>query len=434
MIVGKVVGSVVSTRKSDKLLGSKFMIVQHIAAMSGVNSQLVAVDNVGAGGAGFPTYMKLNHKAEIVLLNCAECEPLLKLHQQLLETHTAEILRTLEEVANTLGAKQVFVCAKSEYKRTTQALHECLPAFPHMRLELLDSIYPTGDEVVLIYEVTGRVVRPGGLPIEAGVVVFNVETMYNIYRATQLGAPVTDKLVTVTGEVNRPVTVRVPIGTSIEDVVAMAGGAKINNPEYLIGGPMMGNLGSPKQPVTKTTNAVLVLPAEQQLVLNRTANTSIELKRAASACCQCESCTDMCPRHLLGHPIQPHLFMRAAANNDFRDKNVFLNTMYCSGCGVCELYACPQSLSPRTLITNYKNGLRKAGVPVPKDAEAAPVVHLRSFHTVPKKRLQARVGLTKYDSEAPLDDLLRKVKRVKILFQPAHRSARKANNKLGAGS
>lgn len=371
---------------------------------------------VGAGGAGFPTYMKLNPKAEIVLLNCAECEPLLKLHQQLLETHTAEILRTLEEAANTLGAKQVFVCAKSEYKRTTQALHKCLPAFPHMRLELLDSIYPTGDEVVLIYEVTGRVVRPGGLPIEAGVVVFNVETMYNIYRATQLGAPVTDKLVTVTGEVNRPVTVRVPIGTAIEDVVAMAGGAKINNPEYLIGGPMMGNLGSPKQPVTKTTNAVLVLPAEQQLVLNRTANTSIELKRAASACCQCESCTDMCPRHLLGHPIQPHLFMRAAANNDFRDKNVFLNTMYCSGCGVCELYACPQSLSPRTLITNYKNGLRKAGVPVPKDAEAAPVVHLRSFHTVPEKRLQARVGLTKYDSEAPLDDLLRKVKRVKILF------------------
>ena len=125
MIVGKVVGSVVSTRKSDKLLGSKFMIVQPIAAMSGVNSQLVAVDNVGAGGAGFPTYMKLNHKAEIVLLNCAECEPLLKLHQQLLETHTAEILRTLEEVANTLGAKQVFVCAKSEYKRTTQG---CLTA------------------------------------------------------------------------------------------------------------------------------------------------------------------------------------------------------------------------------------------------------------------------------------------------------------------
>ena len=202
--------------------------------LEALRSTLQSSGVVGAGGAGFPTYMKLNNKADTILLNCAECEPLLKLHQQLLEAHTPEILRTLADVANTLGAKNVFVCAKSEYKRTTQALHECLPAFPDMRLELLDSIYPTGDEVVLIYEVTGRVVRPGGLPIEAGVIVFNVETMYNIYRAMQ-GAPVTDKLVTVTGEVNRPITVRVPVGTSIEDVVSMAGGAKIDNPEYLIG-------------------------------------------------------------------------------------------------------------------------------------------------------------------------------------------------------
>ncbi|MEG1744063.1 MAG: SLBB domain-containing protein [Ruthenibacterium sp.] len=371
---------------------------------------------VGAGGAGFPTYRKLNEKADTILLNCAECEPLLKLHQQLLETHTPEILHTLDSVAKLLGAKQVFVCAKSEYKRTTQALHECLPAFPEMRLELLDSIYPTGDEVILIYEVTGRVVRPGGLPIEAGVVVFNVETMYNIYRATEQGVPVTDKLVTVTGAVQHPITVRVPIGTAVEDLVTMAGGATISDPAFLIGGPMMGNLGSAKQPVTKTTNAVLVLPQEQQLVLNRTSNASIQLKRAASACCQCESCTDMCPRHLLGHPIQPHLFMRAAANNDFRDANVFLNTMYCSGCGVCELYACPQSLSPRTLITNYKNGLRAAGVPVPQDTQSDSVVYMRAFHTVPEKRLQARVGLTKYESDAPLDDTLRRVKRVKILF------------------
>lgn len=371
---------------------------------------------VGAGGAGFPTYMKLNEKADTVLLNCAECEPLLKLHQQLLEAHTPEILQTLDMVAKLLGAKQVFVCAKSEYKHTTQALHESLPAFPQMRLELLDSIYPTGDEIVLIYEVTGRIVRPGGLPIEAGVVVFNVETMYNIYRAVQMNMPVTDKLVTVTGAVKNPITVRVPIGTAMEDVVAMAGGSEIKDPAYLIGGPMMGNLGSPKQPVTKTTNAILVLPQDHQLVLNRTASTSIELKRAASVCCQCESCTDMCPRHLLGHPIEPHMFMRAAANNDFRDKNIFLNTMYCSGCGVCELYACPQSLSPRTLITNYKNGLRKAGVAVPKDTESTSAAYMRAFHTVPEKRLQARVGLTKYESDAPLDDNLRSVKRVKILF------------------
>lgn len=384
--------------------------------LDALRALLQASGVVGAGGAGFPTYAKLTDKADTVLLNCAECEPLLKLHQQLLEAHAPEILRTLETVAKIMGAQQVFVCAKSEYKRTAQALHECMPAFPAMRLQLLDSIYPTGDEVVLIYEVTGRVVRPGGLPLEAGVVVFNVETMYNIYRAMEHGAPVTDKLVTVTGAVAHPVTVRVPLGVSMEDLVEMAGGATISDPAYLIGGPMMGNLGTGKQPVTKTTNAVLVLPQTHLLVLNRTASTSVALKRAASSCCQCQSCTDMCPRYLLGHPIEPHLFMRAAANNDFRDANVFLNTMFCSGCGVCELYACPQSLSPRTLITQYKNGLRAAGVPVPKEVQAAPVVPMRTFRTVPEKRVQARVGLTKYEAHAPMDETLRSAKRVKVLF------------------
>lgn len=372
---------------------------------------------VGAGGAGFPTYGKLTDKADTILLNCAECEPLLKLHQQLLEQRAPEILSALDMVAKAMGAQHVFVCAKSEYKNTTQALHACMAAYPEMRLQLLDSIYPTGDEVVLIYEVTGRVVRPGGLPLEAGVVVFNVETMYNIYRAVSCGEPVTSKLVTVTGEVEHPVTVRVPLGMALEEVVALAGKTTVKDPAYLVGGPMMGTLGNPKQPVTKTTNAVLVLPPDHLLVLSRTASPSIGLKRAASACCQCESCTDLCPRHALGHPIQPHLFMRAAANGDFRDANIFLNTMFCSGCGVCELYACPQSLAPRSLITAYKTGLRKAGVPVPTQVQSAPVVPQRAYRTVPEKRLAARVGLTRYEERpAPLQDALVEAKRVTVLL------------------
>lgn len=371
---------------------------------------------VGAGGAGFPTYGKLTDKADTVLLNCAECEPLLKLHQQLLEAHAPEILRALDTVAQAMGVKQVVVCVKAEYERTARAVQECLPAFSRMSLNLLNSVYPTGDEVVLIYEATGRVVRPGGLPLEAGVVVFNVETMYNIYRALEQGTGVTDKLVTVTGAVAYPLTVRVPIGAAVEELVGMAGGATVKDPAYLLGGPMMGTLGSPTQPVTKTTNAILVLPRDHQLVLNRTASPSVALKRAASSCCQCQSCTDMCPRHQLGHPIEPHLFMRSAANQDFRNASVFINTMFCSGCGVCELYACPQSLSPRTLITQYKNGLRAAGIPVPKDAQGEAVAAERPFRTVPEHRLEARVGLTKYASPAVLDETLRQVKRVKILF------------------
>lgn len=86
--------------------------------------------------------------------------------------------------------------------------------YPEVRLGLLDEVYPAGDEVVLIYETTGKVVRPGGLPIESGVAVFNVETVYNVYRALNEKTPVEDKLVSVVAEVEHPITVRVPIGTT----------------------------------------------------------------------------------------------------------------------------------------------------------------------------------------------------------------------------
>ena len=371
---------------------------------------------VGAGGAGFPTYGKLTDRADTVLLNCAECEPLLKLHQQLLMTHAPEILRALADTAAAMGAERGIVCVKAEYESTVRAIQECLPAFPGVELCLLDSADPLGDEVVLIYEATGRLVRPGGLPLQAGVVVFNVETMYNVSRAMEKGVGVTHKLVSVVGAVARPKTVRVPVGMSMGGVVAMAGGALEPDGVYLIGGPMMGALGTPEQPVTKTTNAILVLPRDHQLALGRGVEPSIALKRAASACCQCQCCTDLCPRHLLGHPIEPHLFMRAAANRDFRDRAVFLNTFFCSGCGVCEQYACPQSLSPRTLIAAYKSGLRAAGLTPPKDAPCGPVSPMRPLRAVPEGRLSARLGLSRYESPAPLDETERTAKRVKILF------------------
>ena len=96
-----------------------------------------------------------------------------------------------------------------------------------MRLHLLDEVYPMGDEVVLIYEATGRVVRPGGLPIEQGVAVFNVETVYNVYRAVEEKQPVTDKYVSVVAEVSDPVTVRVPLGCTLEEVVGQHRGIHI---------------------------------------------------------------------------------------------------------------------------------------------------------------------------------------------------------------
>lgn len=376
---------------------------------------------VGAGGAGFPTYAKLDERAEIILMNCAECEPLLKLHRQLLEQRAEEILEAFDGIARAVGAKEAVIGIKREYKAALKAVRRYIDAYPNMRIQLLDSAYPMGDEVVLIYEATGRVIRPGGLPIEEGVAVFNVETVYNAYRAVKRRTPVIDKLVSVVGEVEQPVTLRVPIGASIQDVVGYAGEIKVKDPAYLVGGPMMGNLASEDDVVTKTTNAVIVLDKSHSLIRRKDRNAAIDLKRAASSCCQCETCTSLCPRHALGHPIEPHKFMRSAANKDFQDTNVFLNTFFCSSCGLCENFSCPQGLSPRSLIADYKLGLRKAGVKAPSDVEPAPVRKSREYRKVPEERLEARLGLSKYDVDAPLqpDDCWKEgqeIHKVKILL------------------
>ncbi len=368
---------------------------------------------VGAGGAGFPTYAKLSDKADTIIMNCAECEPLLKLHRQLLKEHVHEILKAFALIAETVGAKEAIIGIKEEYESTIEALEEYIGEFPMMRIHKLPGAYPMGDEVILIYEATGKVVRPGGLPIECGVAVFNVETVYNVYRAVWENKPVMDKYVSVVGEVEHPVTVRVPIGMRIRDVVAMAGKITTAHPVYLLGGPMMGNFGEDHLPVTKTTNAIIVLPKDHSLVLRKTTKFSTSVARAASSCCQCQCCTDLCPRHALGHPIEPHRFMRAAANRDYKDVEAYLDTMFCSSCGLCEMFSCPQGLSPRTMMAEFKAGLRKAGIKPPK-VEAAPVNSSREYRRAWEGRLMARLGLGDYDKEAELDDVVRSAGEVKI--------------------
>lgn len=370
---------------------------------------------VGAGGAGFPTYAKLNENADTIILNCAECEPLLRLHRQLLEKYAQEIVDTFHLIGEAVGAKEVIIGIKKAYTRTIEALNAVIGVYPEVRLGLLDEVYPAGDEVVLIYEVTGKVVRPGGLPIECGVAVFNVETVYNVYRAMNQQTPVMDKLVSVVAEVEHPMTVRVPIGTSIEETVRLAGGVTTPNPVYFIGGPMMGFIGSGSQPVTKTTNAVLVLPESHYIIQRKRQKVSIDLKRAAACCCQCSMCTDLCPRNRLGHPIQPHLFMRAATCKDVQKPDIFVNTFFCSSCGLCEMYSCFQGLSPRTLMAEYKAGLRSHGLKPPA-VVPKPVGEEREYRKVPMERLMARLDLTKYNREAPLDESAVPVRRVKIML------------------
>lgn len=368
----------------------------------------------GAGGAGFPTYGKLSDRTNTILLNCAECEPLLRLHRQLLSVHAFEILSTLQLMAEAVGAKEVIVGVKEAYTDTVEAVKSQLPSFLGISLGLLPEIYPAGDEVVLIHELTGKVVPPGSIPIEVGVAVFNVETVYNIYRALKQEKPVTHKYITITGEVAHPCTRVVPIGMTVSEVVALAGGATVEQPVYIMGGPMTGPIVGTYDVVTKTSNAVLVLPANHPVVQKKKGNAQVSLKRAMASCCQCQMCTDLCPRYLLGHPIEPHAFMRAATSGTTRDPKPFLDTMFCVSCGLCEMYSCMQGLSPRSLIQEYKTGLRANGVPVPKGVAAAPVRRELAYRKVPVKRLQSRLGLDRYDHPAPLSEQEVTVSQVKL--------------------
>ena len=349
---------------------------------------------VGAGGAGFPTHKKLDKRAHTLILNCAECEPLLSLHSQLLAHFTSEILSALCKVAEMLEAKPI-VAIKELFSDTIAAVEQKRQQFNNVDIAVLKDFYPAGDEILLIHEVSGVVVPPGTLPIESGYIVLNVETVYNIYMAIEYAKPVSHKWLTIAGEVERPTTVHIPVGTSVAEAIKYAGAITTDKPVYMAGGPMMGRVVASSYEIKKNTNAIIVLPAEHKLAQVTQAN--VALNRASSACCQCRSCTDMCPRFLLGYPIEPHRIMRALAARD-ASSDAFAGVVYCSLCGLCEMAACPQSLSPRSLIKEFKQEIKAQ-----EKVEASPVAKEISYRRLNSKRLKMRLGLSKYDLGAPLE-------------------------------
>ena len=367
---------------------------------------------VGAGGAGFPSYAKIDERADTLILNCAECEPLLKLHRQLLEKNSLEILSALNMISKIVGAENIIIAVKEEYSETILSVREHIDKFPNARLKILNSVYPMGDEIILAYEATGKIIPPGSLPIESGITIFNVETIYNIHQAVNCLQPVTKKWVSIVGEVNQPITTYIPLGCTIKDAISMAGEVTVDPPAIIIGGPMMGSVATLSDVITKTTNAILVLPKDYFLIRIKNRNPDISLRRASSACCQCQTCTDICPRYLLGYPIEPHKFMRSASNRDFQNINSFTDTLYCSSCGICEMFSCPQSLAPRSLLATYKAELAKAGVRPEK--KTASVNEARTYRKVDEHRLKERLGLSIYDKAAPMKDAELTIQNVKI--------------------
>ncbi|MDF2569650.1 MAG: putative NADH:ubiquinone oxidoreductase, subunit RnfC [Sporomusa sp.] len=232
--------------------------------MNDIVAKVKAAGVVGAGGAGFPTHVKLEAKADIYIVNGAECEPMLRTDQQLAAQYPELLIEGLIHAMEATGAKEGIIALKAKYQAAIKALEPLLP--PQIRIEILRDIYPAGDEVITIWLTTGRRVPPGGIPLHIGVVVNNVQTLINVARAVK-GEAVTTKTLTVTGAVKSPVTVTVPIGTSMAEVLALAGGVSCEPAAYIDGGPMMGKVITDlSNPVTKTTGGLIALPADHLLI------------------------------------------------------------------------------------------------------------------------------------------------------------------------
>ena len=356
---------------------------------------------VGAGGAGFPTHVKLNGRAEVVIANGAECEPLLRVDQLLMQREAAQVVRGMELAMEATGAPRGVIATKAHYHDAVSALRRALDGRSDITLHLMDSYYPSGDEKSIILEVTGRVVPSGRLPLDVGCVVSNVATLANISAAAN-GAPVIRKDVTVGGDVPRPITVTVPVGSPIREVIALSGfSGSREDFALIVGGPCMGRLEENwEAPITKTTGGLLLLKRSHPLIVRRTQSPERLLKVARGVCCQCSQCTQMCPRNAMGLNVQPHKAMRALITGNgtlLGDPKAILG---CSSCGVCTNYACHMGLVPSEVMALYKAALGKAGIRPEPEAQITPdpfIVHKR----VPVRRLIARMGLSAYDVPAP---------------------------------
>lgn len=367
---------------------------------------------LGAGGAGFPTHVKINCKAEYVLANGAECEPLLRVDQQVMQIYAADVVKGIRAVKEFTGAKHAVICLKEHYHDAVTALKKVLKDVDDVQLHLLDAYYPAGDEQQIVYEVTGRVVPTGGLPLDVGAVVCNVSTLVNIANALE-GKKVIEKYVTVGGAVKNPVTVRVPVGISLREVLAAAGGT--TEPcDYIIGGPCMGRVVDTLDiPVTKTTGGLLAIPKNHPLL--QTKQPEINLRMVMAVCCQCSMCTQMCPRNALGLNVQPHKAMRSIANGiDLLGD--FNGVFSCCDCGLCTYYACNFGLKPSKVMQTIKSAFASKGIR-PKKEVFTDVDGGLENKKVPVSRLIARLGLSEYDVPAPLVDKTIATDSVRIMLR-----------------
>lgn len=358
---------------------------------------------VGAGGAGFPTYVKAQSQVEFLIANGAECEPLIHKDAELMKHFPAEILAGMTSMMEATGAKTGKFGVKTKNAESIEALKHSLKD-DRIEFVMLGDFYPSGDEYELVYTATGRLIPPAGIPLNVGCVVNNVETLYNVHFAEQ-GRPVTEKFLSVCGAVKDPKSFWAPVGTPFRDLLAMAGGATVADFGIFVSGIMMGTLTFDLDDVvTKTTGGLIVLPRDHYLMTRRTRSQEEMNRIGKSACDQCSYCTEFCPRYLLGYEVMPHKVMRSLGFTMTGGDIWNQWSELCCACGICTLYACPEDLYPKEACDDGKKDRRAAGL---KFVQQKPVeVHpMKEYRRVPLSQLRRRLQVEDYERETPFQNV-----------------------------
>jgi len=298
---------------------------------------------VGLGGAGFPSYIKMNpgpRKAiETLILNGCECEPYITCDDMLMRERAAEIVAGLEIIRHALQAERCLIGIEDNKGQAIKSMRAATGKHDWIEVVPVPTLYPAGSEKQLIRVLTGKEVPSNGLAINIGVVCTNVGTAAAVHRAIHYGEPLISRIVTVTGgAVHAPCNLEVLIGTPMDELINECAGDMDAIQELLMGGPMMGfALHRTDLPVIKTTNCVLAATA-----------ANLPAPQPVMPCIRCGACADACPVNLLPQQLYWH-----AKNKDL-DKVQEYNLFDCIECGCCS-YVCPSNI-PLVQYYRYAKG------------------------------------------------------------------------------
>ena len=296
---------------------------------------------VGMGGAGFPTHVKLTvktpEKIDYVIANGAECEPYITCDDQLMRTKASEIVEGMEYMLRLFPNAKGVVVVENNKPEAIAAMEQACQGHDRVYVQPVKTKYPQGGERSLITVITGKHLKLGMLPADAGCVVDNVATIYAIYRAVKFNEPLMERGFTVSGDaVQNPGNFIVKIGISHQELVDACGGFKQDPKKVLSGGPMMGfAMTGLEAPICKNNNALTCLTVDE-----------VEIAEGQmTACLRCGRCSRACP---LG--LSPQLMQVAAIRKDYDRYEHKLYGLDCIGCGCCT-YGCP---AKRPLMQLFK--------------------------------------------------------------------------------